>query len=90
MARYAPVWSADSRHLLVAGRAPGDERQARVLARRLDRLPLALHLAGSYLGSNAAHWSTFTAYGDAVGVGAHLRIAFRGCKAVRRRPESPR
>ena len=28
MARYAPVWSADSRRLLVAGRAPGDERQA--------------------------------------------------------------
>ena len=28
MARYAPVWSADSRRLLMAGRAPGDERQA--------------------------------------------------------------
>jgi len=44
MARYAPVWSADSRRLLVAGRAPGDERQAIFeidpASARVDRLPV--------------------------------------------------
>ncbi|MET1075991.1 MAG: tetratricopeptide repeat protein [Umezawaea sp.] len=47
----------------------GDVHQARVLARRLDRLPLALHLAGTYLRSDAARWSTFPAYGRALAAG---------------------
>lgn len=69
--RMGPLAEADAAQVLRdLAPAAGDERQARVLARRLDRLPLALHLAGSYLGSNAARWSTFTAYGDAVGLGA--------------------
>ncbi len=38
----------------------GDE--ARSLSRRLGGLPLALHLAGSYLGSSVARWSTFAGY----------------------------
>ena len=38
----------------------GDE--ARSLSRRLGGLPLALHLAGSYLGSSVARWSTFDGY----------------------------
>lgn len=69
--RVGPLAEADAAQVLRdLAPAAGDERQARVLARRLDRLPLALHLAGTYLGSDAARWSTFTAYGDAVGTGA--------------------
>jgi CRP-like cAMP-binding protein/tetratricopeptide (TPR) repeat protein len=40
--------------------------QARSLARRLGGLPLALHLAGSYLGSSVARWSTFAGYHQAL------------------------
>jgi len=37
-------------------------REARELSRRLGGLPLALHLAGTYLGSPFARWSTFAEY----------------------------
>jgi tetratricopeptide (TPR) repeat protein len=40
---------------------PGAE-QARELARRLGGLPLALHLAGSYLASPFARWHSFADY----------------------------
>ena len=40
--------------------------QARELSRRLGGLPLALHLAGAYLGSPFAHWSTFAGYRQAL------------------------
>ena len=36
--------------------------EARELSRRLGGLPLALHLAGTYLGSPFARWSTFAGY----------------------------
>jgi hypothetical protein len=39
-----------------------DGRQARDLAQRLGGLPLALHLAGSYLASPFARWHTFADY----------------------------
>jgi tetratricopeptide (TPR) repeat protein len=39
---------------------------ARDLARRLGGLPLALHLAGSYLSSPFARWRTFTGYQHAL------------------------
>lgn len=69
--RVGPLAEADAAQVLRdLAPAAGDERQARVLARRLGRLPLALHLAGTYLASDATHWATFTAYGDAVGAGA--------------------
>ena len=42
-------------------RDPASE-QARALARRLGGLPLALHLAGSYLASDFARWDTFGDY----------------------------
>lgn len=45
----------------------GDETEARALARRLGGLPLTLHLAGTYLRSPIAQWSTFTAYDHALG-----------------------
>jgi len=41
-------------------------REARELSRRLGGLPLALHLAGAYLGSPFAHWSTFAGYRQAL------------------------
>jgi CRP-like cAMP-binding protein/tetratricopeptide (TPR) repeat protein len=41
-------------------------RQARELSRRLGGLPLALHLAGAYLGSPFARWSTFADYHQAL------------------------
>ena len=41
-------------------------RQARELSRRLGGLPLALHLAGAYLGSPFARWSTFDGYRQAL------------------------
>jgi CRP-like cAMP-binding protein/tetratricopeptide (TPR) repeat protein len=37
-------------------------REARELSGRLGGLPLALHLAGAYLGSPFARWSTFAGY----------------------------
>jgi CRP-like cAMP-binding protein/tetratricopeptide (TPR) repeat protein len=40
--------------------------EARRLSRRLGGLPLALHLAGAYLGSSFARWSSFAAYHDAL------------------------
>ncbi|WP_436759239.1 tetratricopeptide repeat protein [Streptosporangium sp. V21-05] len=45
----------------------GDEAQAQALARRLDGLPLALTLAGTYLRSETAQWPTFAAYAHALG-----------------------
>jgi tetratricopeptide (TPR) repeat protein len=41
-------------------------REARELSRRLGGLPLALHLAGAYLGSSFARWSTFADYHQAL------------------------
>jgi CRP-like cAMP-binding protein/tetratricopeptide (TPR) repeat protein len=40
--------------------------EARELSRRLGGLPLALHLAGTYLGSPFARWSTFAGYREAL------------------------
>jgi CRP-like cAMP-binding protein/tetratricopeptide (TPR) repeat protein len=40
--------------------------EARELSRRLGGLPLALHLAGAYLGSPFARWSSFAAYHGAL------------------------
>jgi tetratricopeptide (TPR) repeat protein len=53
----------------------GGQPQAEALARRLGGLPLALHLAGSYLGSGIARWHSFEGYLDALdgqAVGAPL------------------
>jgi hypothetical protein len=44
----------------------GDREQARALGRRLGGLPLALHVAGAYLGSDFARWSSFAAYQHAL------------------------
>ncbi len=41
-------------------------REARELSARLGGLPLALHLAGAYLGSPFARWSTFAGYRQAL------------------------
>ena len=48
--------------------------EARELSRRLGGLPLALHLAGAYLGSPFAHWSTFAGYRQALD-GVELPVA---------------
>jgi CRP-like cAMP-binding protein len=45
---------------------PAGGRQARDLARRLGGLPLALHLAGAYLGSPFARWASFDEYHKAL------------------------
>ena len=47
--------------------AAGDDDQARALARRLDGQPLSLHLAGSYLRSQAGPLATFATYERALG-----------------------
>ena len=44
---------------------PGGQ-EAQRLSRRLGGLPLALHLAGAYLGSPFARWSSFGDYHDAL------------------------
>jgi CRP-like cAMP-binding protein/tetratricopeptide (TPR) repeat protein len=44
---------------------PGGQ-EARELSRRLGGLPLALHLAGAYLGSPFARWSSFAGYRQAL------------------------
>jgi hypothetical protein len=43
----------------------GTKDQAEGLGRRLGGLPLALHLAGSYLDSEFARWTSFDAYREA-------------------------
>ncbi len=52
--------------LILTDLAPGvhdqDGREARELGHRLGGLPLALHLAGSYLASPLARWHTFADY----------------------------
>ncbi|MEU6025244.1 tetratricopeptide repeat protein [Micromonospora sp. NPDC047134] len=45
----------------------GNESEALALARRIGGLPLALHLAGTYLGSGLAQSHTFAAYHRALG-----------------------
>ncbi|MEV4013126.1 tetratricopeptide repeat protein [Nonomuraea angiospora] len=44
-----------------------DPNRADDLARDLHQLPLALHLAGSYIGSSHARYNTFTSYRQALG-----------------------
>ncbi|SPL87713.1 putative ATP /GTP-binding protein [[Actinomadura] parvosata subsp. kistnae] len=44
----------------------GDPERADDLARDLHHLPLALHLAGSYIGSSHARYDTFTSYRQAL------------------------
>jgi CRP-like cAMP-binding protein/tetratricopeptide (TPR) repeat protein len=46
--------------------ADPEGREARELSRRLGGLPLALHLAGAYLGSTFARWSSFADYHEAL------------------------
>ncbi|MFC0039409.1 tetratricopeptide repeat protein [Actinomadura rayongensis] len=71
--RIGPLDEDDAVRLLrdLAPRAGSDD-EARALARRLGRLPLALQLAGRYLGSPAPRWSTFAAYRRALDDGAGL------------------
>ena len=76
--RELPPLDDDAAATVLADLAPGicdpDGRQARELGRRLGGLPLALYLAGSYLGSGLARWRTFTDFGDALD-GAELPAA---------------
>jgi tetratricopeptide (TPR) repeat protein len=76
--REVPPLDDDAAAKVLADLAPGirdpDGRQARELGRRLGGLPLALYLAGSYLGSGLARWRTFTGYRDALD-GAELPAA---------------
>jgi hypothetical protein len=51
-----------------------DSQQARDLGHRLGGLPLALHLAGSYLSSPFARWRTFADYRNALD-GVELPVA---------------
>jgi Tetratricopeptide repeat len=56
--------------------SPQAGEQARDLAHRLGGLPLALHLAGSYLASSFARWDSFTAYRQALdGAGLPTALA---------------
>ena len=58
-----PLSEADgARVLLDLAPHAGSEVQAEALARRLGGLPLALHLAGTNLGSAIASWRSFDSY----------------------------
>jgi tetratricopeptide (TPR) repeat protein/DNA-binding XRE family transcriptional regulator len=65
----SPLSDEDAASVL-ADLAPGIDdpgsAQARDLGRRLGGLPLALHLAGSYLASPFAGWRTFAGYRQAL------------------------
>jgi hypothetical protein len=58
--------------LLDLAREAGDRGHAEALARRLGCLPLALHLAGTYLGSRPARLPSFAAYEEALDVPADV------------------
>jgi hypothetical protein len=63
--RLDPLDDAEAaRVLLDLAPNAGDEAQAQALGHRLGGLPLALHVAGSYLGSGITRWSTFATYGE--------------------------
>jgi tetratricopeptide (TPR) repeat protein len=63
--RLAALEDAEAaRVLLDLAPNAGGEAQAEALGRRLGGLPLALHLAGSYLGSGITRWGSFAAYGE--------------------------
>ncbi len=53
----------------------GNETEAQVLAGRLGGLPLALHLAGTFLRSGIAQWRTFAAYDHALGSAEGTMVA---------------
>ena len=61
--RLAPLTDHSAAEVLL-DLAPhaGGRDQAAGLARRLGGLPLALHLAGSYLSSGVTRWSSFSGY----------------------------
>lgn len=77
-ARLVPLGPLDeadaARALLDLAPGAGDEAEARLLARRLGGLPLALHLAGSYLRSTVVYCPTFTAYAEVLGGDGGLRL----------------
>jgi tetratricopeptide (TPR) repeat protein len=77
-ARLVPLGPLDetdaARALLDLAPEAGDEAAARLLARRLGGLPLALHLAGSYLRSTVVYCPTFTAYAEVLGGDGGLRL----------------
>ncbi|WP_329177383.1 tetratricopeptide repeat protein [Streptomyces sp. NBC_01477] len=77
-ARLVPLGPLDetdaARALLDLAPEAGDEAEARLLARRLGGLPLALHLAGSYLRSAVVYCPTFTAYAEVLGGDGGLRL----------------
>ncbi|MDQ1041819.1 tetratricopeptide repeat protein [Streptomyces sp. V4I2] len=60
-----PLQAADAAHMLLdrAGDRAGDVTQARALGARLGGLPLALHLAGSFLAEASAVPGAFRALG---------------------------
>lgn len=61
--RVGPLREVDAvRALLDLAPGGGGENEAGELARRLGCLPLALRVAGTYLGSGLARWPTFEAY----------------------------
>jgi tetratricopeptide (TPR) repeat protein len=51
-----------ARVLLDLAPCAGDQAEAESLGGRLGGLPLALHLAGTYLSSGISRWSTFASY----------------------------
>jgi tetratricopeptide (TPR) repeat protein len=63
-----PLLSEEEAARVLLDLAPdaGDHAGARRLSRRLGGLPLALHLAGSYLRSEIGRWRTFDAYREAL------------------------
>lgn len=68
MCFFGPLDEASGAEVLrdLAARADKDSAGAVDLARRLGGLPLALHLAGTYLGSPFARWHSFTDYMSAL------------------------
>ncbi|NUT51618.1 MAG: ATP-binding protein [Saccharothrix sp.] len=72
---------AAARVLIDLAPRAGDERSAFALAERLGRLPLALRLAGLYLGGDFAAWPTFDRYRraiDADGVVSVVDVSLNG------------
>jgi tetratricopeptide (TPR) repeat protein len=74
---------ADAATILLDEARGGDWAQAKELARRLGRLPLALHLAGRYLGSEYVDDPSFDAYRR------KLDVDPRAIRHLRRDPGDP-
>jgi len=73
--RLGHLQDADAAQVLMdLAPGAGSREESLALARRLGGLPLALHLAGTYLGSDFRRWTSMAAYQRALNIGDPAQV----------------